>query len=102
MYLHLAGSPLFYACAVFTCTSRFCSPKFRAYRAAMYPGLGLTGVLFATHGVVLHGWHEQNQRMSLDLMMLMAVLNFVGAGMYAARFLEKRFLVTFDIIGGSH
>jgi adiponectin receptor len=89
-------------CAVFTCTPRFCSPKFRAYRAAMYFGLGLTGVLFATHGVVLHGWHEQNQRMSLNWMMLMAILNLVGAGMYAARLPEKRFPFTFDIVGGSH
>lgn len=89
-------------CAVFTCTPRFCSPRFRAYRAAMYSVLGLTGVLFATHGVLLHGWNEQAERMSLKWMMLMAILNFLGAGMYTARIPEKHFPFTFDIIGGSH
>lgn len=89
-------------CAIFTCTPSFCSPKFRSYRAAMYSGLGLTGVIFATHGILLHGWHEQSKRMALDWMILMALLNFIGAGMYAARIPEKRFPYTFDIIGGSH
>ena len=89
-------------CAIFTWTPRFCSPRFRAYRAAMYSGLGLTGILFATHGVLLHGWSEQFQRMALNWMMLMAILNLIGAGMYAARMPEKHFPYTFDIVGGSH
>lgn len=72
-------------CAIFTCTPRFCSPKFRAYRAATYSGLGLTGILFVTHGVVLYGWTVQRHRMALDWMALMAFLNFLGAGTYAAR-----------------
>lgn len=73
------------ACMVVTLSSGFSNPKVRPYRAALYTGLGLTGVLFVSHGIWLHGLHIQNDRMSLDWMALMAVLNLIGAAIYAAR-----------------
>ena len=51
----------------------------------MYAALGLSTVVFILRGVALHGWAEQNRRMSLDWMLLMAVLNLIGAAFYAAR-----------------
>ena len=51
----------------------------------MYACLGLSAVVFVTHGLILHGWSIQNKRMSLDRMGLMALLNLIGAFAYAAR-----------------
>lgn len=55
------------------------------YRAAMYACLGLSAVIFVIHGILLHGWPLQNQRMSLDWMAVMATFNLSGATVYAAR-----------------
>lgn len=51
----------------------------------MYAGLGLSGLVFVIHGILLHGWTMQNQRMSVDWMALMAIFNLTGAVIYAAR-----------------
>ena len=51
----------------------------------MYAGLGLSAIVFVLHGIFLHGWSVQNQRMSLDWMILMACLNLAGGTIYAAR-----------------
>jgi adiponectin receptor len=39
-------SGLAVACAIFTMNPRFSQPKFRKYRAAMYAGLRISGVVF--------------------------------------------------------
>lgn len=51
----------------------------------MYSGLGLSAIIPCLHGIFKYGWTLQNSRMSLDWMALMATLNFIGAGAYAAR-----------------
>ena len=51
----------------------------------MYAGLGLSGLVFVVHGILLHGWAMQNQRMSVDWMALMAIFNLTWAVIYAAR-----------------
>jgi len=89
-------------CAIATLHPKFRGPSFRPYRAAMYAGLGLSAVGFIVNGLMLHGWEIQNQRMSLDWMILMAVLNLVGATIYAARIPEKWHAEFYDIFGGSH
>ena len=68
----------------------------------MYAGLGLSAVVFVVHGVLLHGWIEQNQRMSVDWMGLMAFFNLAGAVIYAARVPEKLRPLKYDIYGSSH
>ena len=73
------------ACAIATLNPRFRHPTLRPYRAAMYACLGLSAVVFVTHGLILHGWNVQNKRMSLGRMGLMALLNLTGAYAYAAR-----------------
>ncbi|CAL8576031.1 hypothetical protein XPA_001923 [Xanthoria parietina] len=89
-------------CIIATLHPNFRHPTFRPYRAAMYAGLGLSAVIFVIHGILLHGWSLQNQRMSLDWMALMATFNLVGATVYAARIPEKLCPYRYDIFGSSH
>jgi predicted branched-subunit amino acid permease len=66
----------------------------------MYVGLGLSAVVFVLHGILLYGWSVQNQRMSLDWMILMACLNFAGGAIYSARVIipiPRMFLVSYSI-----
>lgn len=51
----------------------------------MYAALGLSVVVSIIHGVIIHGWKEQSRRMSLYWMLFMALLNLVGASLYAMR-----------------
>ena len=78
-------SGLAIACSVATMYPSFRHSSFRAYRALMYACLGLSAIVFVLHGIILNGWSVQNQRMSLDWMILMACLNLVGGAIYAAR-----------------
>ena len=78
-------SSLALICAIATMHPSFRSPAWRAYRAAMYASLGLSALVFVTHGLLLYGWTTQNRRMSLDWMLLMGVFNLTGATFYAAR-----------------
>ena len=89
-------------CVVATLHPRFRHPTIRPYRAAMYAGLGLSALVFVVHGVLLYGWTVQNQRMSLDWMGLMALLNLIGAVTYASRVPEKLRPLKYDIYGSSH
>lgn len=95
-------SALAVACTITTLNSRFRSPQLRPYRALMYTGLGLSAIGFVSHGLVRFGWETQLQRMSLDWMAWMAILNLTGAALYAVRLPEKRFPRRFDIWGSSH
>lgn len=80
-------------CAFVTLNPRFRHPDLRPYRAGMYAGLGLSALVFTSHGILLYGWEAQNNRMSLDWMAMMALLNLMGATIYSARvdFLRLRF-----------
>ena len=89
-------------CVVATLHPRFRHPSIRPYRAAMYAGLGLSAVVFVVHGILLHGWAVQNQRMSLNWMGLMALFNLTGAVIYAARVPEKLRPQRYDLFGSSH
>lgn len=68
----------------------------------MYAFLGGSSLIAVAHGVSLHGLEQQNKRMSLDWMVVMALFNFVGAFTYALRFPERWWPRRFDIIGSSH
>ena len=89
-------------CVVATLHPRFRYPTLRPYRAAMYAGLGLSAVVFVVHGILLHGWIEQNQRMSVDWMGLMALFNLTGAVIYTTRVPERLRPLKYDIYGSSH
>ena len=68
----------------------------------MYAALGLSGVVFVVHGLVLHGYELQNQRMALDSMMWMAGFNLFGVVVYALRLPERKYPFKYDIFGQSH
>jgi adiponectin receptor len=68
----------------------------------MYAGLGLSAIVFILHGIFLYGWSVQNQRMSLNWIILMACLNLVGGGIYAARVsINKSRISVFSYLIGS-
>jgi adiponectin receptor len=73
------------ACVAATLDPQFRHPRLRPYRAAMYSGLGLSAIIFISHGVAIHGWEIQNHGMSLGWMGLMGGLNLIGAAAYATR-----------------
>jgi adiponectin receptor len=73
------------ACTVTTVQTGFRSPKFRAFRSAMYAGLGLSFIIPIMHSVSIYGLQVQIWRMSLDWMLLMAAFNLAGAAIYASR-----------------
>jgi len=73
------------ACITATLDPQFRHPRLRPYRAAMYSGLGLSAIVFISHGLTIHGWEIQNNRMSLSWMGLMGALNFIGAAAYVTR-----------------
>jgi len=72
------------ACITVTLNSRFSSPSYRTYRAALYASLGLTALVFVFHGIMIYGLAIQRQRMSLDWMIWMGTFNAIGAIFYAA------------------
>ncbi|PSN66376.1 Hly-III related protein [Corynespora cassiicola Philippines] len=89
-------------CVYATLHPAFRRPHYRPYRTAMYSGLGLSFLIPIAHGVSRFGWSVQMDRMSLDWMALMAVLNLVGGGIYALRIPEKWYPRRFDVWGASH
>ncbi|KAK3316528.1 mPR-typeG-protein-coupled receptor [Apodospora peruviana] len=89
-------------CAVVTFLPCFGTPRFRAYRAGVYASLGLTGLVFVIHGLVLLGWETQNRRMALTWMVGMALVNLAGAVVFATRIPERWVPYRFDIVGCSH
>lgn len=106
-------------CIAFTLYPVFIKPAFRVARAGMYASLGLFAVVFVMHGVYLYGFTFQRRRLALEWMILMALLNFLGAAFYAlrvssvlnafplwmlihAKFPEAWFPYKFDNLGASH
>jgi len=89
-------------CVYVTLHPRFRSPKFRAYRAYVYAGLGFAAILFVSHGLWRYGFVDLKRRMALDWMLLMAGFNLAGAAVYVSRVPERWLPYNFDHIGASH
>lgn len=89
-------------CTIATLTPKFRHPALRPYRTAMYASLGFSAMVFITHGLIIHGWEIQNHRMSLTYMLTTAMLNLLGAVIYAARIPERWCQLRYDIYGCSH
>ncbi len=95
-------SVLAVVCTIATLSPKFRHPTLRPYRTAMYASLGLSAMVFITHGLIIHGWETQNHRMSLTYMLITAMLNLLGAVFYAARIPERWYQLRYDIYGCSH
>lgn len=80
----------------------FRTPEWRVFRALMFVGLGVSGVVPVVHGVLLHDRATMEDRMSLSWVVLHGAMYIFGAFLYAARWPERSFPGTFDIWGSSH
>lgn len=90
------------ACAVFTLRPKFRLPAYRTTRFLMYCFLGSSLFVPVIHGSWRLGLSELEHRMGLSSFLGLALINFSGAALYAARVPERWFPRTFDFIGQSH
>lgn len=89
-------------CMVVSWFDHFRTPEWRPYRALMFVGLGLSGIIPILHGLSMYGFRALNERMGLVWVMLEGAMYIFGAFLYAARFPERVSPGTFDIWGSSH
>lgn len=61
----------------------FRTPEWRPYRAMMFVGLGVSGVVPVIHGLIIYGYPELNDRMGLGWVLLQGALYISGALIYA-------------------
>ncbi|VDL60862.1 unnamed protein product [Hymenolepis diminuta] len=80
----------------------FSTPRFRPVRAGSFIGLGLSGVIPATHYSVVVGWKSAVYDGSLGWLIIMAVLYISGALLYALRIPERCLSGYCDIWFQSH
>ncbi|CAI5958806.1 unnamed protein product [Closterium sp. NIES-64] len=79
----------------------FQQPKYRAFRAGLFFGLGVSGVVPFFHGMLLYH-HEPFLVTTLLYELLMGALYGIGALFYATRIPERWLPGKFDIAGHSH
>ncbi|EFY91687.1 hypothetical protein J3458_004915 [Metarhizium acridum] len=100
-YLYLICT-LGIGCAVVSWVERFRTPKWRVYRASMFVGLGLSGVVPVIHGMSVYGYAGLEERMSISWVIAQGAMYIFGAVLYAVRWPERSFPGSFDIWGSSH
>ncbi|KAI0456612.1 hemolysin-III channel protein Izh2 [Xylaria acuta] len=91
-----------FGCGVVSWVERFRTPGWRPFRALMFVGLGVSGVVPVLHGLRLYGYQSLNERMGLDWVLLQGGLYIFGAFLYAVRWPERTSPGAFDIWGHSH
>ncbi|KAK3352795.1 hemolysin-III related-domain-containing protein [Lasiosphaeria hispida] len=90
------------ACLTVSWFDHFRTPAWRPYRALMFTGLGLSGVVPIFHGMSLYSYSQLNSMMGLNWIVLEGFLYIFGAFLYAACWPERQFPGTVDIFGSSH
>ncbi|RPA73942.1 HlyIII-domain-containing protein [Ascobolus immersus RN42] len=90
------------ACCIATFDPHFRTPRMRPWRAAMYVLYGANGLIAVSHGVVLMGWREIEDRIQVVWMLGQGGLYVLGAVIYACRVPERWAPGRFDIVGSSH
>ncbi len=79
----------------------FQQAKYRPFRAGLFAGLGMYGVVPIAHQYVLH--HDiYHVRLSLALDVLMGAIYLAGAAIYAMRIPERWRPGSFDLVFNSH
>ncbi|KAK9776919.1 hypothetical protein SCAR479_06320 [Seiridium cardinale] len=86
-------------CGIVSWVERFRTPKWRPYRAMMFVGLGVSGVLPVCQGIAIYGYHDLEKRMGLNWVIFQGFLYIFGAFLYAVRWPERSAPGTFDIWG---
>lgn len=89
-------------CGIFTLRPKFRQPSYRLTRFLTYAGLGASLFAPIVHGLVRFGWTVLDGNMDLASFFGLALINFSGAAVYAARVPERWFPATFDLLGHSH
>ncbi|KAF4122343.1 hypothetical protein GMORB2_7335 [Geosmithia morbida] len=89
-------------CGVVSWVDKFRTPAWRPYRAAMFIGLGLSGVVPVVHCVSIYGYSVVMDRMAVNWIIIHGVMYIFGAVLYAARWPERSWPGVFDIWGSSH
>ncbi|KAI1811426.1 hemolysin-III channel protein Izh2 [Poronia punctata] len=89
-------------CGIVSWVDKFRSPAWRPYRASMFVGLGVSGIIPVCHGLMIYGYRSLNEQMGLSWILLEGALYIFGAFLYAARWPERTSPGTFDIWGHSH
>ncbi|KNA20819.1 hypothetical protein SOVF_049150 [Spinacia oleracea] len=82
-------------------TPSLCSPRFRAFRATLFLGMGFFGLIPALHAAALH-WDHPQMLIALVYEVLMGILYATGAWFYVSRVPERWKPGVFDLAGHSH
>ncbi|KAI0382007.1 HlyIII-domain-containing protein [Hypomontagnella monticulosa] len=82
-------------CGIVSWVDQFRSPRWRPYRAAMFVGLGVSGIVPVCHAVDIYGYQSLDERMGLNWVLFQGFLYIFGAFL-------RSFPGTFDIWGSSH
>uniref|UniRef100_A0A8C6X731 Adiponectin receptor 2 n=1 Tax=Naja naja TaxID=35670 RepID=A0A8C6X731_NAJNA len=80
----------------------FATPQYRAVRAGVFLGLGLSGLVPTLHFMITEGFIKATTVGQIGWLFLMAVLYILGVGLYAARIPERFFPGKCDIWFHSH
>lgn len=88
-------------CAVYTLRPKFRRPEYRTVRFLMYCFLGASLFAPVVHGLLRFG-SDLQPMMGLTSFLALALINFSGAAVYAARIPERWYSKTFDLLGQSH
>lgn len=100
---YLATTTLSILCLVTTLVPYFSGPHVGHLRAALFTSFGLGSFLAPIiHGILLYGFEEQKERISLGWIGMLATCNGVGCVVYTIKFPERWFPGRFDIWGASH
>uniref|UniRef100_A0A0D9WSI9 Heptahelical transmembrane protein ADIPOR1 n=1 Tax=Leersia perrieri TaxID=77586 RepID=A0A0D9WSI9_9ORYZ len=75
--------------------------RYRAHRALLFVGMGLSGVVPAVHAVAVN-WHEPRRNVTLAYEGAMAASYLVGTAFYLTRVPERWLPGKFDLCGHSH
>lgn len=88
-------------CSLFTLRPKFRRPEYRTTRFLMYCFLGASLFAPVVHGLLRFG-SDLQPMMGLTSFLSLALINFSGAAVYAARIPERWYPMTFDLLGQSH
>ncbi|KAG2607446.1 heptahelical transmembrane protein ADIPOR1-like [Panicum virgatum] len=80
---------------------RLSAARYRAHRALLFVGMGLSGVVPAAHAAAVN-WHEPARNVTLAYEGAMAVAYLTGTAFYLTRVPERWRPGAFDLAGHSH
>jgi predicted membrane channel-forming protein YqfA (hemolysin III family) len=73
-------------CTVVSVVSKFRTPAWRPFRAAMFVAMGLSAVFPVLQGLQLYGVSQMKKQIGLFWLVSQGVLYILGAGIYAVKF----------------